>query len=805
VVRFLSEKKTFRNMSLKWKVNSIGVVLIISVSILIFFFILPVFNDKIIQERRGKLKAVVNATVSVMDFYEQSLRRENWRKDPELPQSIDEAKAIILKYMAQGRYDRNEVFFIIDGNGTMIMHPIKTELMGRNMFNELDRKGQPVFKELVIGAQRDGECFVDYLWQSKYSPSLEASQTVYGLYFWPWNWIVCSSLYTEDIEASMREVSMKALVYMLIAGLVMMAMLFTFNAISIARPLGRLIEAIGEIQKGNLKHKININTWDELGLISAQFNSMIGDLQQNRENIMKSENKYRMLANLLPDIIYECDNHYRITYVNRKCQEILGYNDADVQQGLFIFDIIDVEVKEEFQEFMLSYAYDGKGLFKTHRIMKKNGGSIIGENHAVIIFENDMVTGLRGVIRDVTDKRAFEANLIQAQKMETVGNLAGGIAHDFNNILGAIFGSVSILQHLLAEQEEISDAELKENLDIINTASKRAADMVRQLLALSRKDDLNLEVVDINEQIRQVETICRNSFDKSIELDFSIYKRPAHIRGDETQIGQVLLNLCVNASHAMTIMREDDQFYGGLLSVGISHVHPDEFFMKRHPEARGIPYWRITVQDTGVGMNSGTLAKIFDPFYSTKEKGSGSGLGLAMVYNIVRQHNGFIEVYTEVFHGSTFSVYIPVHEEAADIIHDHSECTEVICEGSGTILVVDDEELMRSTAQRILERCGYTVICANDGLEGVEIFKERHSEIKAVLLDMVMPKMSGKDTYIEMKKIVPDVKVVLASGFKQDSRVEEVLQLGISKFLQKPYRFEDLSQVIYNLLYGDKA
>ncbi|RPI72486.1 MAG: response regulator, partial [Desulfobacteraceae bacterium] len=289
-----------------------------------------------------------------------------------------------------------------------------------------------------------------------------------------------------------------------------------------------------------------------------------------------------------------------------------------------------------------------------------------------------------------------------------------------------------------------------------------------------------------------------NTFDKSIEISARYFEKAALAYADPTQMEQSLLNLCINAAHAMTIMRKDGEKHGGSLNISVEEVKTDKYFLKLHPESeKGEAYWVISVQDTGVGMSNAVKAKIFDPFF-TRGKDKGTGLGLAMVYNIVKQHKGFIDVYSQEDIGSTFYIYLPVYKQK--IKPKNNKPVEEIYRGQGLVLVVDDEEIIRQTAKSILEECGYDVILATNGEEAVDIFKKHREEIKVVLLDMVMPKMSGKQAYIELAKIKKDVKVLLASGFKKDSRVESIMRLGIKGFIQKPYALIKLANHIHEVI-----
>ncbi len=269
------------------------------------------------------------------------------------------------------------------------------------------------------------------------------------------------------------------------------------------------------------------------------------------------------------------------------------------------------------------------------------------------------------------------------------------------------------------------------------------------------------------------------------------------MQADPTQLEQILLNLCVNANHAMTLMRPEGQPKGGILTISLARVRSDRQFCITHPEAIETDYWKLSVADTGVGIDKNNMSKIFIPFFTTKDKGAGTGLGLSMVYTIVQQHHGFTDVYSEKGMGSNFNVYLPVFE--SELACEEAKDLSSIPRGEGLILVVDDEEVMRHTAGTILGKCGYRVITAMDGEEGVRVFRERHHEIRAVLLDLVMPRKSGEQAYLEMKKIDPGLKVILTSGFRKDERVDLALSCGINGFIQKPYSLERLAHAMYEL------
>ncbi|HPL17343.1 MAG TPA: response regulator [Spirochaetota bacterium] len=416
-------------------------------------------------------------------------------------------------------------------------------------------------------------------------------------------------------------------------------------------------------------------------------------------------------------------------------------------------------------------------------------------------------THIQAIVRDISErKRAAEekeriqAQLIQAQKMEAIGTLAGGIAHDFNNMLGGILGSLNLLE-LLAEKENLAQKEaFRKYLDTASESTRRAAEVTRQLLTLSRRQNLQFAPVDIMQSIRNVLKICKNSFPKSVNLDFPSQDSPLMVNADFTQIEQVILNLCVNASHAMTIMRNERGDEGGTLSVQAARVKCDENTCAVHPQARAdADYARIKVSDTGIGMDEETRKRIFEPFFTTKAQGSGTGLGLAMVYNIVTQHQGFIDVYSEPGSGSTFTVYIPALAEAAAGA-GRGTIPEAIERGTGRILVIDDEAAILRIARGMLEQCGYEVITATNGKDGVMAYDEEADGISAVILDLSMPGISGNEVLRQLREINPSVKVLIASGLAEDEEIRRITSGGSVGFIQKPYTAVELSSMLKKLL-----
>ena len=400
--------------------------------------------------------------------------------------------------------------------------------------------------------------------------------------------------------------------------------------------------------------------------------------------------------------------------------------------------------------------------------------------------ENDRIVGYRGIMRDITERKLLEERFIQAQKMESIGLLAGGIAHDFNNILGGILGYASWLKTNIKE-----DHPFFRPVDTIEKSAQRAAELTAQLLAFARGGKYDIKASSLNSVIAESLKIITGTFDKSIVIETSLDESLPTVEIDVGQIQQVLINLCVNARDAMP--------GGGRLTIQSSLAVLSESDVHNQLEANPGWFAVLTVSDTGVGMDENVKQRIFEPFFTTKEKGKGTGLGLSMVYGVVKNHGGFVNVYSEVGEGSTFKIYLPLSGKPEVLEHGSDE---EMTGGHETILVIDDEEAIREVAGDILSSYGYRVHLAADGEEGVRIYKKQEPRSDLVILDMVMPRQGGRETFLKLKKINPAVKVLFSTGYSQNEKVNEILALGVRGFIQKPYQVRDLLAKVREILDG---
>ena len=469
------------------------------------------------------------------------------------------------------------------------------------------------------------------------------------------------------------------------------------------------------------------------------------------------------------------DTKGEIIYVNSAFEKISGYS-REESVGHYVSMLKSGEHSPQFYHDIWTILNAGEpwvGRFKNRR---KNG--VLYEEECAISPIKDAsgkVINFVAVKRDITKEVELEDRLRQAQKLEAVGRLASGIAHDFNNLLAGIRGFGELIY-----QEAGEESKLRGYSEEIVRAASRAADLTSQLLAFARKGNYLTVPVDIHETITEVTNILRHTIDRRIEILTELAAGPATVKGDPSQIQSAILNLGVNSRDAMP--------EGGRLTFKTHNVQLDEEYCRRHSLDYGPgAYIAITVSDTGIGIDEAILAHIFDPFFTTKEQGQGTGLGLAGVYGCVRNHHGTVEVSSEVGRGSAFTLYLPVSEAVS--IADRGDVAEVSLDGRERILVVDDEEIVRHLAEKMLTKVGYKVITCVDGEEAVQLYRTAINSIDLVLLDMMMPKMNGRDTYAALKKFNPAVRVLMMSGFA-DTDVQQIINQGIAGFVHKPFQMK---------------
>ncbi|MEO7037946.1 MAG: response regulator [Polyangiaceae bacterium] len=471
------------------------------------------------------------------------------------------------------------------------------------------------------------------------------------------------------------------------------------------------------------------------------------------------------------------DAEGRVTYVNeaalagRSPESVLGQLAADPawqltdeHGNLLAYDALPVPTalreRREVRDFMLGAPAAAD---------KKRWSRVA----VVPLFHADgAVRGAVVTLDDITERRALADQLAQAQKMEAVGSLAAGVAHDFNNLLSVVLSYTSLILGELRPEDPIR-ADVQE----IQLAGERAADLTRQLLAFSRQQLLQPKVLDLNEVILGIERMLARLLGGSIELSILTAHSLGKVHADRGQIEQVLMNLVVNSRDALP--------KGGKLVLETANVFLDADYAAKHDGVTPGPYVMLVVTDNGVGMDAATRARAFDPFFTTKDNGKGTGLGLAMVFGIVKQSAGHICMYSEPGHGTTFKVYLPRSSRGDDAVNSIVPTTETL-QGSETILVVEDDDKVRALVRTVLRRNGYNVLDAQNGGEAFLICEQHEGKLDLILTDVVMPRMSGRQLVDRIAPLQPDMKVLYMSGYADRSIVHQgVLESGVA-FLQKP-------------------
>ncbi|MBT6339240.1 MAG: PAS domain S-box protein, partial [Desulfobacula sp.] len=588
--------------------------------------------------------------------------------------------------------------------------------------------------------------------------------------------------------------------------MVLLAVLIaTYLSKSIIRPILILQKGAAKIQTGNFNHEISLNSKDELGLLAESFNSMARSLihtniildekvkertvklTKSNEQLRLNENKYRTLYNTTPAMMHSIDDKGTLTNVNDFWIEKIGYSrDQVIGEKSFIF-LTDKSRKEAIEINIPKLIKQGYIDDVPYQFVKQNGEIIDVLLSAISEKDEDgNVNGFLAVLRDVTEKKILESQLQQAQKIESIGRLAGGVAHDYNNISSIIIGYAE----LALEQVKQEDP-LHEDLVEILTAAKRSTDITRQLLAFARRQTIAPKILNLNDTIGNMLKMLRRLIGEDIDLAWLPGAELWSVKIDPAQVDQILVNLCVNARDAIDNV--------GKVTIETKNISFDKDYCADHVGFFPGEYLLLAVSDDGRGIEPDTLNNVFEPFFTTKGLGKGTGLGLSTVYGIVKQNNGFINIYSEPKKGTTIRIYLS--RNVGRIVEVLSDNIIEIPIGRGeTVLLVEDDGPILKLGKRILEELGYRVLSATSPSVATKLAKEHADEIALLITDVIMPEMNGRELSEHLKNLYPNLKSLFMSGYTANVIAHRgVLDDGVN-FISKPFSKKDMAVKIRDVL-----
>lgn len=693
---------------------------------------------------------------------------------------VDDFKNSVLTQLSGAYYNDDEMSvypFIVDKNFTVLLHPTLPE--GSDFLSQYDWFS-------IMPSQDQGQFMTNFMGVDSWYIYRE---------FAPWDWFV---YYTVPVSEKYRDG--RSFISMLIVIMLFFTVLFlpflTIMLLNFTKPVVMLTNISQKMAEGDLSHKFTITSRDELGVLAQSFEHMQSSIKQKIEDLhyeihkrkkiegelQKARNYIVSVIESMPSVLIGIDTEGIVTQWNSRAVELTQIPSSSAigkpLDQIFPFPDIDLlRIQSGIQKSVVQY-YPQQ--------VRSDGDMINYDDITIYPLKNLDEEGAVIRIDDVTDKTIMEEQLIQAQKMDAIGQLAGGIAHDFNNMLAGITGAASLLQLMMEPDDKGA-----KYLNLILDAAGKAADLTSKLLAFGRKDSLSSIYVDLHEIIKGTVALLERTLDKKTVIRCEYKADKPVFSGDYSAIQNTLMNLAINASHAM----ED----GGTLTVSTRNLFLDEYYCKVSPfDLLPGKYIELDVADTGIGIPHDSLGKIFEPFYTTKEHGSGTGLGLASVYGVMQNHKGEVRVESEIGKGTVFHLYLPCSEENIKVQPSKEPALK---KGSGTILLIDDEEIIRLTVEPLLVKLGYNVLLAGDGVEGLELFKKEQNRISIVISDMVMPRMNGKELFYKIREINGNCPFVISSGYTKDENLNEMRADGLTGFIQKPFLTDELGELLDSILH----
>jgi two-component system cell cycle sensor histidine kinase/response regulator CckA len=692
-----------------------------------------------------------------------------------------------LKWISKIKFGKDNYVFAGTWDGLVLSGPET----GTNMYDIEDVNGVKIVQELIASAKKGGG-FVHYV-LPRFEGKKQAPKISYAAGVPEWEWYLGSGRYVDEIEnaIALRQSELESRIRTNIQHtIVILFILLIFIFIIVKFLSNRINHNIKLFNTFFRRASSEAITIEENQLHFSEFVQLAGsanDMVENRriaeKALRESEEKFRMLVEQSPLGISLIGKDGRYRYVNPRFQEMFGYTIDDIPTGMEWFN--NAYPDEAYRRKVMKAWFDYQrrprtGRYRPHvyRVTCRDGSKKEINFKPLNLKNQDHLV----IYEDITERSRLEQQLLQAQKIEAIGTLAGGIAHNFNNLMMGIQGRASLMTLELGPSHP-----QQEHINAIEEQVQSASNLTRQLLGLARGGKYEVKPIDINEILLSSAAIFGRTR-KDIQIHSKIFPASLVVEADKRQIEQVFLNIFVNSIQAMPD--------GGKIYLETSAMSLNADFCKPYAAIPG-RYAKISVEDTGVGMNKDTCQQVFDPFFTTKDKYLGTGLGLASAYGIVKNHGGIITAYSDLGHGTTISIYLPVSEKTA---HVEAQVEDTIIRGGGNILLVDDEDIIIDVGKPMLENLGYHVSVAKGGEKAVDAVSETGDKIDLVILDLIMPDMDGSLTFDAIRKIHPKMPIILSSGYSLKGKATDIMRRGCNAFIQKPFNISELSQLIRKVL-----
>jgi PAS domain S-box-containing protein len=712
-----------------------ALISVVLFAIAIFMITFPQIEQSILDHQEENARNIVNVAISLLEYQNELVN------DSVISLKAAQAEAIEgIKHIRYGK-EYKDYLWINDMHPNMIMHPYRPDLNGRDLSNYKDAKGKKLFVDFVKVVQDSGQGFVDYIWQWQDDYQLIAPKISFVREFKPWGWIIGTGVYIEDVKAEVAAIKQHSL----------MLSLAIFSLILVLQVI--IIRQNMKIKAGRMRIE---------------------------DQLRVSQKRFKELAELLPQIVFELDTDGNIIFANNFAYEFTGYTESDVANGLNISSLFSPENFVDVRH-RLARALNGQGSSGSeHKILLKNNKEAYVRIFANAIARDNRITGIRGVAFDITEYKMLQEQGYRAQRLEVAGRIAGQVAHDFNNLLGPLMTYPELIRKEFPENQKL--------LNYISKMEKAAANIAeinQQLSDLSRRQQYDMVMVNLNEIILRV----INRFETTspgIEFDLNFERELLPIKGGPPQLYRVFQNLIANAIEAMDgrgkITIKTENYYEDISSGFYNHIPKNE-------------YAKVTIIDIGRGIKADIMPKIFDPYFSTKDpqQKRGGGLGLTVVDSIMDDHQAIIDFRTAVGIGTSFYLYFP-------ITRDDNRLGKTMVDQSGgeSILVVDDDAIQREILLKLLSNLGYKVQTAKSGEEALA--KMQNNTYDLLILDMLMAGINGIETYRRVITLNLEQKAIVASGSAIKSEIDEAISLGIGAYMKKPISPKTLANIVRQVL-----